>query len=218
MTPQPPLIPKMLALVLGLATCVSGVFGAQTVFSEDFSDPVYRTDFPFVVGSGFSHYSPGQWAAYQKDGFGSHFKDGKVIVNSSETGQWGVALVLDLSGYGPGLYKVSFDVIGPPTGIFSIAQIRGLGSVRILTNTLSSEVFDPGESRATVTNLLDPRGAGWVSLHDTVSRGTASFTFEFDGEGLIGFALSAFNQSVTIDDFAVTAKKLFSTHTSTSPK
>jgi hypothetical protein len=205
MTPLNPKTLRIGSLIASITLLTSLLSAGNVVFSEDFTEPTVRTDFPYVGGTGPSAYKIGEWVAFHKDDYGSVFEDGVAKVNANQYGQWGIAIVLDLSEHGPGSYTVSFDLKDSPAGVFSIAEIENLGSVRILTNKVASETFAVGESKARVSNLLNRSGKGWKSVYDAANRKQARFKFKYDGTGLIGFALSAFNQKVTIDNFTVTA-------------
>jgi hypothetical protein len=195
---------KAAALLVGTAAISFNATADTVVFSEDFSEPTVRTDFPYVGGSGEEAYTIGEWVAFKKDTFGSEIKDGVAVVNSNAKGQWAIAIVLDMAEHGEGKYKVTFDVMGDAAGVFSVAELENLGYVRILTNKVSSEAFWTGDSMARATNLLAARGKGWESVYDATWGKEASFSFKYDGSGYIGFALSAYNRTLKIDNFKVT--------------
>jgi hypothetical protein len=194
---------KASAVAACLFSSTLAINAKTVVFSEDFSDPKVRTDFPYLGGTGDSAYTVGEWVAFKKDAFGSVIENGVATVNQGAKGQWAIAIVLDMKEHGPGKYKVTFDVDKNPAGVFSVAEIENLGSVRILTNKVSSEAFNVGQSRARVANLLAADGKGWQSVYDATWGKKATFTFTYDGTGFLGFALSAFNRTATIDNFQV---------------
>jgi hypothetical protein len=188
----------------------SSLFAADPLYFEDFSNPTVRIDFPYLGGTGANPYVLGEWVASQGQSetgvlWGSTIENGEATVNTwSNNWQRAIAIVLDMSVYGAGEYTVSFDLVGEPGGIFSIAEIENLGSVMINTGKLSSEVFfSPEDSTAVVTNLLNPSDTGWLAIESNTSDGTATFNFSYDGTGYIGFAMSAYANSFTFDNFSV---------------
>jgi hypothetical protein len=200
---------KTLMVLAGAVLSASASFG-QVLYTEDFTDPNPRIDFPWLGGTGDTAYEPGGWVASVGESetgvkWGSTMVDGVATVNTYINNfHRAIALVLDLSVQGAGWYEVSFDVVGEPGGILSVAEIENLGAAMVNTAKISSEVFVPSpEGDTVVNNLLNADDTGWVRIADFLEGDRATIPFEFDGTGFVGFAISAYANSITIDNFEV---------------
>jgi hypothetical protein len=190
---------------------------AETIYYEDFSSPTIINGFPYYGRTGDDGYERGHWLASTNDSsWGSTIVDGVASANTfKDSMNRGVSVILDfaaLTNNEPGTYELSFYVL-ETAGSVAVTEIENLGEVFLNTadmwvqgesETLSGMYRVLGEENpATIKNLLNAGGSGWVPVANIVEGKRAKVLFYYDGDGDIGLAFRAYRNTLLFDNVEI---------------